>query len=235
MSINNETKDMTSAAPALSIEANQPLDAVPVVDLFETPNADTPSLDEEQQYRAGAYGLLAALLRSAPDQAMLDHLCGLSDSSEPERDDLMLAMSTLALSAQHHTPDAIDDEFHELFIGLGKGEVVPYGSWYLTGFLMERPLSDLRADLRHLGFERNEDVAEPEDHAAALCEVISIMISEATDLNVQNQFFQAHMASWLERFFDDLAVASSAVFYKSVARFGAAFIVFEKQYFSMQT
>ncbi len=229
MSRNNEIKDMTSTAPALSIEVNDLLDASPV----GAPDAEI--LSEEQHYRAAAYSLLAALLRTAPDQAMLDHLCGLSDSSEPEGDDLMLAMSTLALSAKHHTPAAIDDEFHELFIGLGKGEVVPYGSWYLTGFLMERPLSDLRADLKHLGFERNEDVAEPEDHAAALCEVISIMIGDTTDLSVQNQFFQAHMASWLERFFDDLAVAGSAVFYKSVARFGAAFIALEKQYFSMQT
>ena len=189
MSINNETKDMTSAAPALGIEAKQPLDAVPVVDFFDAEKAGVPVLDEEQQYRAGAYGLLAALLRAAPDQAMLDHLRGLSDSSEPEGDDLMLAMSTLALSALHHTPAAIDNEFHELFIGLGKGEVVPYGSWYLTGFLMEKPLSDLRTDLKQLGFERNADVTEPEDHAAALFEVISIMIGDATDLSVQNQFF----------------------------------------------
>ena len=73
-----------------------------------------------------------------------------------EGDDLLLAMSSLALSADLHTPDSIDDEFHELFIGLGKGEVVPYGSLYLTGFLMEKPLSDLRDDLARLGYERND-------------------------------------------------------------------------------
>jgi len=228
MSINNETKDMTSTAPALSIEVNDLLDVSPVV------APDDEVENEAQQYRAAAYSLLAALLRKAPDQAMLDHLCGLGDSTEPEGDDLMLAMSTLALSAKHHTPAVIDDEFHALFIGLGKGEVVPYGSWYLTGFLMEKPLSDLRTDLKRLGFERNEEVSEPEDHVAALCEIISIMIGDATGFSVQNQFFQTHMANWLERFFDDLAVANSAVFYKSVARFGAAFVAFEKQYFSMQ-
>ena len=228
MSINNETKDMTSAAPAISIEVNDLLDASSI----GTPDAEL--LEQEQHYRAAAYSLLAALLRTAPDQIMLDHLCGLSDSIEQEGDDLMLAMSTLALSARQHAPADIDDEFHELFIGLGKGEVVPYGSWYMTGFLMEKPLSDLRTDLARLGFERNEDIVEPEDHAAALCEVLSIMISDATKLSVQNEFFQTHMASWLERFFADLAGADSAVFYKSVARFGAAFIAFEKQYFSMQ-
>ncbi|MCP4185990.1 MAG: molecular chaperone TorD family protein, partial [Gammaproteobacteria bacterium] len=174
MSINNETKDMTSAATALNIEANE---------LADTGSA-AGYVEQEQRYRASAYGLLAALLRASPDQAMLDHLAGLSGGGESEGDDLMLAMSALALSAKHHSTAVIEDEFHELFIGLGKGEVVPYASWYLTGFLMEQPLSDLRTDLAHLGFARSEDVAEPEDHAAALCEVVSIMIGDATDLAV---------------------------------------------------
>ena len=218
--MNNETKDMTSTASAFSIEA----------DTLSNPAQD---IDQEQRYRASAYGLLAGLLRSAPDKDLLDRLSDLGDASE-EGDDLMLAMSTLALSAQRHTPEMIEDEFHQLFIGLGRGEVVPYGSWYLTGFLMEKPLSDLRDDLARLGFERSEDVLEPEDHAAALCEVLSIMIDDGTDLSTQNQFFQTHMLSWLGQFFNDLGNASSSVFYKSVARFGAAFIALEQQYFSMQ-
>jgi len=194
-----------------------------------------PLLDEEQNYRAAAYGLLAALLRSAPDQALLDHTCELSPSRESGDDDLLLAMSTLALSAQNHRQDEIDDEFHALFIGLGKGEVVPYGSWYLTGFLMEQPLSDLREDLRLLGFDRSPDTHEPEDHVAALCEVLAIMISEAGDLSRQQYFFETHMQKWIGRFFDDLARAQSAVFYRSVARFGSAFIAFENTYFSMRS
>jgi TorA maturation chaperone TorD len=219
--MNNETKNMTSTAAAFTQEATE---------LADTGQA----IDQEQRYRASAYGLLAGLLRAAPDQALLDQLSGLGNAGEEEGDDLMLAMSTLALSAQRHTPEAIEDEFHSLFIGLGRGEVVPYGSWYLTGFLMEKPLSDLRDDLARLGFERSEDVAEPEDHAAALSEVISIMIGDATDLSTQNQFFQTHMVNWMGQFFDDLGNASSSVFYKSVARFGAAFIALEQQYFSMQ-
>ncbi|MCH6566370.1 MAG: molecular chaperone TorD family protein [Proteobacteria bacterium] len=195
---------------------------------------DNP-IDEEQKYRASAYALIAALLRSAPDQEMLDRLDGLSQETTADGDDLLLAMSTLALSAKIHTPMAIDDEFHNLFIGLGKGEVVPYGSWYLTGFLMEKPLSDLRDDLARLGYERNTSVAEPEDHIAALCEVVSLMIAEGADLSVQNSFFQSHMVNWVDQFFGDLSKAKSAVFYKAVARFGAAFIALENEYFSMQT
>lgn len=231
MSRNNETDDMTLSAPALSIEAS----SIEVTELLGGhPDSDaSETISEEQRYRASAYGLLAALLRSSPDQAMLSQLCDLCETTS-EGDELMLSMSMLALAAKVHNAEDVADEFHQLFIGLGKGEVVPYGSWYLTGFLMEKPLSDLREDLARLGFERSEDVAEPEDHAAALCEVISIMIGDASELSVQDQFFQAHMANWLDRFFNDLGNAGSAVFYKSVARFGAAFIALEKQYFSMQ-
>ncbi len=193
------------------------------------------NIEQEQRYRASAYALLAALLRTPPDQAMLEHLTGLSEGGESDGDELMLAMSDLALSATHHNTTAIEEEFHDLFIGLGKGEVAPYASWYLTGYLMEQPLSDLRTDLARLGFTRSEDVAEPEDHAAALCEVVAIMIGDAVDLAVQREFFQNHMASWLERFFEDLNSANSAVFYRAAARFGAAFVRLEKQYLSMQS
>jgi TorA maturation chaperone TorD len=158
----------------------------------------------EVRFGASAYALIAALLRAVPDQEMLDRLDGLSQQTTTDGDDLLLAMSALALSAKHHTPSSIDDEFHNLFIGLGKGEVVPYGSWYLTGFMMEKPLSDLREDLARLGYQRNASIVEPEDHAAALCEVISLMIAEGIDLSVQSDFFESHMANWIGNFFADL-------------------------------
>jgi TorA maturation chaperone TorD len=234
MSSSEENNKMTSQAQALVLEEIDQQDSVDVC-FNARPAANPPEIDEEQHYRASAYALIAAILRSAPDQAMLDRLGGLPQQAGADGDDLLLAMSSLALSAKSHTPSSIDAEFHELFIGLGKGEVVPYGSWYLTGYLMEKPLSDLRDDLAKLGYERNESVVEPEDHAAALCEVISLMIEEATDLSTQRIFFESHMANWMGSFFADLSDAKSAVFYKAVGRFGAAFIALENEYFSMQT
>ncbi|MEE8364754.1 MAG: molecular chaperone TorD family protein [Gammaproteobacteria bacterium] len=205
-------------------------------DGVNNPDLSAPELEEEQQYRASAYGLIAALLRASPNQALLDHVANLAAvRRDDDDDDLLLAMSSLGLSAKTLTPDSIEDEFHELFIGLGKGEVVPYGSWYLTGFMMEKPLSDLRDDLARLGYERSESVPEPEDHAAALCEVVSMMISEGTELSIQKNFYQSHMATWLGRFFEDLCDTKSSVFYKAVGRFGSAFMAFENEYFSMQT
>jgi TorA maturation chaperone TorD len=190
----------------------------------------------EQQYRSSTYSLLAALLRAAPDQNLLNILSELaSENGNSEDDAIFLSMTALSLSARMLSPDSIEDEYHQLLIGLGRGEVVPYGSWYLTGFLMEQPLSDLRDDLVILGFERNDNICEPEDHVAALCEVFSLLISEGSDIDQQYAFFKTHMAPWIGHFFDDLRDAKSAVFYKSVGRFGSAFIAFESEYFSMQT
>ena len=199
------------------------------------PTAADGNLEDEQRYRVGAYGLLAALLRAVPDQMLLDHLVTLSPQSDSEPDALAEAMASLADAARGRSPIQIEDEYHDLFIGIGKGEVVPYSSWYMTGFLMEQPLSDLRDDLRALGFERSADTHEPEDHAAAIFEVFSVMIADASDIPEQQRFFDSHMKPWMERFFADLGNARSADFYKPVAQFGAAFIKLELAYLSMRS
>ncbi len=201
----------------------------------EVTDNDLAAIAEDQLYRSSSYALIAALLRSPPDSAMLEYIAQLIQQPHDDSDDLLVAMSTLGLSAKMLNPTSIEEEFHQLFIGLGKGELVPYASWYLTGFLMEKPLSDLRDDLARLGYERDESVAEPEDHAAALCEVMSMMISEGLDLDTQQQFYNSHMESWIGRFYSDLSEASAAVFYKSLGRFGVAFKALEDDYFSMQS
>jgi len=188
--------------------------------------------DEAQAYRRGAYGMLARLLRTPPDQQVLEQVSGFARVAT-RQDEMALAMSVLGLAASTSHPEAVDDEFHALFIGIGRGELVPYGSWYLTGFLMERPLGRLREDLSALGFERQEGVTEPEDHVAALCEVMAILIDEGATLEQQSRFFKSHLADWLERFFSDLGEAGAAVFDRAVGRFGAAFVALDHRYLSM--
>ena len=203
--------------------------------------ADNQTIEDEQRYRASAYALLAGLLRAAPDQALLDTVSSLSPDAddltlaEVDADELGLAMSSLAAASRGRDLALLEQEYNNLFIGVGKGEIVPYGSWYLTGFLMEQPLSDLRDDLRALGFERSDDTHEPEDHVAALFEVFSAMIAGASSLPAQQDFFKTHMQPWLERFFADLGKARSADFYSKVAQFGAAFLNLESAYLSMQS
>ena len=199
-------------------------------------SANSLKAGQEQQYRASAYSILGALLRKVPEKEVLEHVANFSKVAVDE-DELLLSMSTLGLAAQSSELSAIDDEYHDLFIGLGRGELVPYGSWYLTGYLMEKPLSLLRDDLRALGFERDENIVEPEDHVAALCEVMALLIAnesqigdENIDTETQTIFFEKHMNEWINRFFDDLSTAESAVFYRAVGRFGLAFMNLEKQY-----
>lgn len=190
-------------------------------------------LGTDQKLRIGAYTLAASLLRNAPDQAMLDYLVEAGRNLDA-RDDIAVAMAAMADAAASITPAQASDEFHDLFIGVGRGELVPFGSWYLTGFLMEKPLSILRTDLAMLGFERQPDVSEPEDHAAALAEVMAMLISDAADHDTQQQFYDKHLSPWMLRFFTDLQQAKSASFYRAVGQFGVAFIKLENRYFSMQ-
>ena len=191
-----------------------------------------PALSSEQQYRAAAYSIVAALLRDVPDEQTLEQISAFEQVGIDE-DEMLLAMSSLGLAAQAVNRDAIRDEYHNLFIGIGRGELVPYGSWYLTGYLMEQPLSALRDDLAELGIERDTEVNEPEDHIASLCEVMSILISDSAELSIQTKFFDKHLGSWCTKFFNDLETADSASFYRSVGRFGSAFISIDKHYLNM--
>ncbi|MCW8889606.1 MAG: molecular chaperone TorD family protein [Sedimenticola sp.] len=190
-------------------------------------------LNEEQHYRSGAYGVLAALLGKPPGQEVLERIAGFA-SIDHSGGEMALSMSMLGLAATTCSPASVDDEFHDLFIGLGRGELVPYGSWYLTGFLMERPLGRLRDDLSAMGFQRDPEIHEPEDHVAALCEVMQILISDNQPHDQQAHFFNTHMSGWVRRFFIDLSEAKSAVFYRAVGRFGIEFVELEARYLAMQ-
>ncbi|MDJ0739232.1 MAG: molecular chaperone TorD family protein [Gammaproteobacteria bacterium] len=192
-----------------------------------------PADSDEQAHRAAVYSLLAALLRDYPEQVALDYAAQLPTANDESRSGLGLAFSMLALAARHTPAAGLRDEYHALFIGLGRGELVPYGSWYQTGFLMEKPLGQLRADLATLGFERNDDVREPEDHIAALCEVMAYLITENATAATQRRFFESHVAGWAGTFFEDLENAENAVFYRSVARLGSSFVDIEHRYLTL--
>tara|TARA_B110000881_G_C18598755_1_gene533453 strand:+ start:3057 stop:3662 length:606 start_codon:yes stop_codon:yes gene_type:complete len=197
-------------------------------------------ISEENQLRGGMYALLARLLRDVPDKTLFEQLDAIETTTNGKSDrkirkgDLGQALSLLKLAAKSVDSEALEEEYHALFIGIGRGELVPFGSWYLTGFLMEKPLGILRDDLLRLGFERQEGVHEPEDHAAALCEVMAMLImSEDSNENESINFFRNHIEPWIDRFYSDLEKAEHACFYRSVGTLGAEFNRFEKQYLAM--
>lgn len=187
-----------------------------------------PSEAPEDVLRANTYSLLAHLMAAPPGEESLDLLSQIDTQDSDSGDLLGAAWQMLRQAAGRSGAAELDDEYHDLFTGMGRGELVPFGSWYMTGFLMEQPLARLRGDLLALGFERQEGVTEPEDHAAALCEVMS-MITTA-DLAAQGQFFQRHIAPWMPRFFRDMQKASSARFYRAVGQLGEQFMEVEKEY-----
>jgi len=192
------------------------------------------ALTEEDEARARVYSLVAALLIRPPSAELLEALRGIeADDGQPGPMRAAWAMLKQA-AAQAHSAD-VEGEYQELFIGVGRGELLPYGSWYMTGFLMEKPLAELRADLKRLGFERQEAAHEPEDHAAALCEIMSLIIASGAEISFEHQreFFGKHMGPWMGRFFTDLSKANSAKFYRAVGLLGEQFLDVERTYLSM--
>lgn len=190
-------------------------------------------VDEADQLRANLYGLLARLLRAPADSELLSMLRSLgTDDSE-----LGQAIGALAEAARNATPETIREEYETLFIGMGRGLLVPFGSYYLTGFLNEKPLARLRADMEPLGIVRSPDVKEPEDHVAALMEVMAGLIEgrfgAAHPLPVQRGFFARHVLSWTPHFFADLEKAPAARFYSPVGRIGRLFMSIEEVAFEM--
>lgn len=198
---------------------------------YEDARPATLERQAEDGLRAAVYGLLASLLVAPPSALLLQSLRDI----EPGEGGFAPAWALLRLAARRSTPQLADDEYHDLFIGVARGELVPYGSWYMTGFLMDRPLAALRNDLRRLGFERQDDVHEPEDHAAALLEVMSRLADpeEGLSADEQRRFFEAHIAPWMERFFGDLETANHGRLYAAVGGLGRQFIDFERNWLSM--
>jgi TorA maturation chaperone TorD len=179
--------------------------------------------------RAREYLLLAALLTKPPRQALLDEIARISGDASP----LGVAHIGLAEAAATITEAAAGREYFNLFIGVGRGEVLPYASYYLTGFLNERPLARVREDMRRLGVERRKGVFEPEDHIGTLCEVMAGLVTGefggGGDADEAAAFFVRHLKPWAERLFADIAIAESARFYKSVAEVGRVWMEIENE------
>lgn len=191
----------------------------------------TGTIDEVDAARAQEYALLAALLVRAPDAALLERLGGLRGDASP----LGMAHVALAEAASRVTEQQAEREYFNLFIGIGRGELMPYASYYLTGFLHERPLARLRDDLGKLGIERVEGNVEPEDHAATLCEIMAGLIGGefGAQPGSDQQIFEKHMVSWMGRFFKDLEMAEAADFYRSVGAVGRLLMDIETEAFAL--
>jgi len=192
---------------------------------------DNSSVDDVDLARARIYALLGALLTRAPDADLLARIGDLRGDATP----LGLAHIEVAEAAKNARVERVEQEFFDLFIGVGRGELLPYGSFYLTGFLHERPLARLREDLARFGIDRAEGVAEPEDHAGILCEIMAGLASGElpAPAGSDRTIFEKHMAPWIGRLFADVERAQAADFYRRVGNLGRVFIEIETEAFAL--
>lgn len=190
-------------------------------------------MSEEDLLRAQMYRFLARLLAAPPDSATLEAVSRLKGDDT----DLGKALSTAALLAGKISAADAEREYNALFIGLGRGELVPFGSYYLAGFLNEKPLAKLRKHMIQLDIARADDVSESEDHVAALCEMMAGMVDGLfggeDNLHGQRAFFDSHLGSWAPKFFQDLEGAETSKFYAPIGTVGRVFMEIEATAFKM--
>jgi TorA maturation chaperone TorD len=220
--------DKVPAERVLAVEAATGVERMRLrPDLYQA----TQNVDDVDLARAQEYALLSALLARAPDADLLMRLSRLRGDASP----LGVAHVALAQAASSTDARAIEREYFDLFIGLGRGELLPYASYYLTGFLNERPLARLRDDLAEFGIQRVDGNHEPEDHAATLCEIMAALAGGRFQAagDAERRLFERHMAPWIGRFFADMERAEAAGFYRHVGMLGRVFIGIEAEAFAL--
>ena len=188
---------------------------------------------EEDRLRADLYNYLGLVLARPMDRMILDQTAALSGDGST----LGRAIDALAAAARAADPLAVRREFDALFIGLGRGELLPYASFYLTGFLNEKPLALLRADFARLGLARAEGVFEPEDGIASLMESMGAIIvgrfGAPVAMSRQREFWSRHVGPWAGHFFADLEGSKGGRVYAAVGRVGRAFMDIEREAFRL--
>ena len=198
-----------------------------------TQSAPSSQIKAEDQLCADLYDLLGLMLSGPPDAELLAKSAGLAG----DETELGQAISALARVAKISKPQAVEREFNALFIGLGRGELLPYASYYLTGFLNEKPLASLRRDMAARSMVRAPNVYEPEDNIASLMEMMAGMITgrfgAVATLDDQKTFFNRHIAPWAGHFYSDLEAAKNSVLYASVGAAGRVFMEIEAEGFRM--
>lgn len=199
------------------------------------PAQNAPSWSDEDRARADHYALLARLFFAPPDAGLLTALrqsaAVLGEGGSPFQRAWAALGDAAALGVE-----AVSNEHDALFSGVGRQEIMPYGSFYLTGFLMEEPLAELRGDLADLGLGRRDGIAETEDHIGAVCEVMRHLVLTGPDdagLARQQVFFARHLQPWYARLADTLEASPNAHFYARVGALLRAFLDIETEAFAM--
>ena len=84
------------------------------------------AFNEEDELRAKLYEFLATLLRVEPTDAVVKQVAELTGDDTP----IGKASATLAHLGRQMDGPAVRAEYVDLFIGVGRGELLPYCSYY---------------------------------------------------------------------------------------------------------
>ena len=188
---------------------------------------------EEDAGRAHLYALIGRLFYDAPDSILLAQLCRAEAEPAGNNAPLDRAWQSLRDACGRAYPVGVKQEYDSLFVGVGKSEVTPYTSHYVTGNSPDQHLVRLRERLEQLGLARRSAAFEVEDHVSGICDVMRILIEDGQPLPEQSLFFKEFVYAGVTPFCDAVAIATSAVFYRSVADFAHAFLQVERQAFEM--
>ena len=189
-------------------------------------------IKEEEQLRADMYSFLASLLRAEPSADLVKQLTLLESDDTP----IGKAIKILTKLASSLDLPSIRAEYVGIFIGVGRGEILPFASYYLTGFLKDKPLAKLRGDMQEIGIAVSSGI-DPEDHIATLFDIMAGLIlgkfNRKFSIREQRDFFNKHLAPWVDLLMRDIEASKIAVFYAPVGTIGREFIEIERSSFKM--
>jgi TorA maturation chaperone TorD len=193
--------------------------------------------DADELARAEVYGLLAQLFYAPPDAALYTQFQVAVTAAPVAGGFLEAHWQDLVAAARRIGLAQVAAEYDALFQGIGKPEVFLYSSFHVTGRLHDKPLVDLRHDLRALGLERADAVDETEDHIARRCEVMRYLIAGddvgTSNLAAQKRFFDAHLRGWIDALCTAIEAQPQADFYQALAAFTRDFFAVETQAFDL--
>lgn len=203
-------------------------------------------LTPEDRARADLYALLARLYAAGPDQTLLEAIAHapamglpmLVETPESKAGLFGAAWDTLRAASSVMDHEAAAAEYVDLFIGVGKSEVNLHASHWLTGFMMEKPLAEVRATLAILGLGRKDGVTMVEDHLSALLETMRLLIAGHDErgpapLSIQQQFFEEHISPWVDKCCAAISCHPIANYYKRVAEFTESYVALERDSFAI--
>lgn len=209
--------------------------------IVDASHNDVPDLSvvlPEDRVRAEVYALLSNLFYQPPSKELLQAIAISKSMCNDDIDsEYCRAWRALQQAAANADVEAVKDEFDTAFIGTGRQPVMLYGSFYLAGFLNEKPLAQLRDDLTKMGLTRSGGSHETEDHISALCDVMRFLIAGDQEtlpaaLDAQRDFFLRNIKSWDSRLCAAVIGANQTHFYKHVAQFAREFFALENESFA---